>query len=177
MRSARFVGVAAGLLVAGVALSAGPAGASTRADAHKHPKSHKHHLSPIPGVEHPMTLEKKPVVRADKAKPPAKVLVKNLVTGTGPAVTATSTVSVKYVGADYRTGKDFTQATWQSGQPASFTLHNVVPGFSSGLVGMKVGGRREIVIPPKEGYGNRAVGPIKAHETLVFVVDLESVSP
>ena len=178
MRVAGVLGVAAGLAVAGVA-AAGPSGAApgvAATAAHKHPKAH-HHRGPIPVVVHAKTLKVEPVIRADKAKPPKKVLVKNLVTGTGAAATATSTVTVKYVGANYKTGKDFTVATWQSGQATSFTLHHVVAGFSSGLVGMKVGGRREIVIPSKYGYGKAHVGPIKPYETLVFVVDLEAVSP
>ena len=173
------LGAAAGLVVVAALAAAGPSGASpgvAATTAHKHPKSHVHR-GPIPFVVHAKTLKVEPVIRADKAKPPKKVLVKNLVAGTGAAATATSTVTVKYVGANYKTGKVFTVATWQSGQATSFTLHRVVPGFSSGLVGMKVGGRREIVIPSKYGYGKAHAGPIKPYETLVFVVDLEAVSP
>ena len=54
-------------------------------------------------------------------------------------------------------------------------LSGVVPGFKDAIIGMKVGGRREIVIPPAQGYGPNANGPIKANETLVFVVDLVQV--
>lgn len=158
----------AGLVAAGIV--AGPAGAMPAQAAKKH-----HHGSPVPAVEHAGNLKLQPVIRADKTKPPTKVLTKNLVTGKGATVTATSTVTVKYVGANYKTGKDFTQATWQNAQATSFTLHNVVPGFSAGLVGMKVGGRREIVIPSKYGYKGLSTGPIKPYETLVFVVDLEGV--
>lgn len=170
---AAVLGLVAGLATASV-VAASPAGASAALAAKKHPT--KHHGSQIPAVEHGATLTVEPVIRADKDKPPTKVLTRNLVNGSGAVVTATSTVTVKYVGANYTTGKDFTQATWQSGQATSFTLHQVVPGFSAGLVGMKVGGRREIVIPSKYGYQTASEGPIKPDETLVFVVDLESVS-
>jgi FKBP-type peptidyl-prolyl cis-trans isomerase len=130
----------------------------------------------LPAIGHATDLAKEPVVHADRSKPPARLLTKNLVVGTGATVAATSTVEVKYVGADYVNGKDFTSATWTDGQATSFALTTVVPGFAEGLVGMRVGGRREIVIPPSLGYGDKAEGPIKADETLVFVVDLESVS-
>lgn len=171
-RTGAVLSLAAGLGAAG-ALATVPAGASTAAASHK---PRKHHASQLPVVGHATSLSTEPSIRADKAKPPTKVLTKNLVEGSGAVVTATSTVTVKYVGASYKTGKDFTQATWQSGQATSFTLHQVVTGFSAGLVGMKVGGRREIVIPSKYGYKTTSDGPIKPYETLVFVVDLKGVS-
>lgn len=171
-RAVAVLSVSAGLGVAG-AVATTSAGASTSATSHK---PRKHVVSQLPVVEHAATLNAEPSIRADKAKPPTKVLTKNLVAGSGAVVTATSTVTVKYVGANYKTGKDFTQATWQSGQATSFTLHQVVTGFSAGLVGMKVGGRREIVIPSKYGYKTTSDGPIKPDETLVFVVDLKGVS-
>ncbi len=84
---------------------------------------------------------------------------------------------MKYVGADYTTGKDFTSTTWTENRPTSFALTTVVPGFSQGIVGMKVGGRREIVIPPSLGYGSHGSGSaVKPNETLVFVVDLKGVT-
>lgn len=115
-------------------------------------------------------------MRAGKGKAPKKLLVKDLVRGTGTAVGPSSTVDVTYVGANWKTGKDFTQATWSTGKPTSFPLSGVIAGFARGLVGMKVGGRREIVIPPSLGYRTTATGPISAGETLVFVVDLKGVS-
>jgi len=136
----------------------------------------KDHRGALPVIGHAKDLSAEPVVHADKHKAPTKLLVKNLVVGTGATATPTSTVKVKYVGADYTNGKDFTATTWQHGQPTSFSLKRVIAGFSQGITGMRVGGRREIVIPPKLGYGNAAQGPIKANETLVFVVDLQGVS-
>jgi peptidylprolyl isomerase len=171
--------VAVATATAGVALAATaaavwpgvPAGAASMA------AGKKHHPSRIPAVEHATDLSAEPIIRAGKGKPPTKVLVKNLVVGTGATVAGTDDdVTVKYVGANYKSGQDFTSATWTSGQPATFTLRGVVQGFAEGLVGMKVGGRREVVIPPKYGYGDHHEGPIVANETLVFVVDLESVS-
>jgi len=101
---------------------------------------------------------------------------KNLVVGTGATAVASNTVLVQYVGADYATGKVF-DSSWARGQPTSFPLNGVIPGFAQGIVGMKVGGRREIVIPAALGYGASGSPPAVApNETLVFVVDLKSLS-
>lgn len=140
------------------------------------PASASSRASVVPAVGNATNLNAEPVVHAGKGKAPTKLLVKDLVVGTGPVVTATSTVTVMYVGVNYKNAKPFTVSTWTSKQPAQFALNRVVPGFADGLVGMKVGGRREIVIPPSLGYGSAHEGPIVANETLVFVVDLESVS-
>jgi peptidylprolyl isomerase len=117
-----------------------------------------------------------PVISAGVANPPTRLVTKDLVVGTGATATSSSTVVVKYVGADYSTGKDFTSSTWTNDKATSFSLHTVVPGFAQGIIGMKVGGRREIVIPPSLGYGASGSGStIKPYETLVFVVDLKAV--
>ncbi len=122
-------------------------------------------------------LSAEPVVSPGKSPAPTTLVVKNLVVGTGAVATTSSTVVVKYVGAAYTSGKDFTAAPWTSGQASTFALSTVVPGFREGIVGMKVGGRREIVIPPALGYGAGGSGStIKPNETLVFVVDLQGVS-
>lgn len=187
------MGVAGLLSLAGVAWSGGTAWAASHSPAH-HPKGHhhasprdvhhthrkdrkdhKHHAPRLPEIGNATTMSAEPVVHATKGPRPRRLEVKNLVVGTGAAVTRASTVTVKYVGANYATGKDFTAATWTSGRATTFPLSGVIPGFAEGLVGMKVGGRREIVIPPRLGYGRSAQGPITANETLVFVVDLEGV--
>ena len=105
----------------------------------------------------------------------AKLETKDLVVGTGTVAAAGDTVGVKYVSVNYANGKDFTDE-WTSGKPTSFPLSGVIPGFAQGIEGMKVGGRREIVIPWTLGYGAKGQGPIGPKETLVFVVDLKSVS-
>ena len=117
-----------------------------------------------------------PVISAGSPPPPTSLVAKDLVVGTGAEASASSTVLVQYVGAAYSTGKVF-DSSWQRGQPLSFSLSGVVPGFAQGIEGMKVGGRRVIVIPPALGYGAAGEPPvIAANETLVFVVDLKSVS-
>lgn len=118
----------------------------------------------------------KPVVVVAGGPPPATLQVNDVVTGTGPEALPGQTVSVHYVGVSYSTGQQF-DASWDRGQPFSFPLGGgrVIKGWDQGVAGMRVGGRRELVIPPALGYGDRgAGGAIKPGETLVFVVDLLS---
>jgi peptidylprolyl isomerase len=126
----------------------------------------------------PSALKTEPQFSPPKGTPPKQLVVKDLIKGAGPAVTSTKqTLSVQYVGKVYKTGKVF-DASWTdgSGQPASLPLSGVIPGWQKGLIGMKVGGRRELIIPPSQGYGSTAQAKIPANSTLVFVIDLHSVS-
>lgn len=129
-----------------------------------------------PAVANATNLQVEPVISAGTPPAPTSLVTKDLVVGTGASASASSTVVVKYVGANYADGKVFDDSPWQQGSPATFPLDQVVPGFAQGIVGMKVGGRRQIVIPAALGYGSAgsppAVGP---NETLVFVVDLVKV--
>ena len=97
----------------------------------------------------------------------------DLVAGTGAAVAPTDTVTAQYVGIGAATGKKF-DSSWDRGQPATFPLANVIEGWQKGIPGMKVGGRRLLVIPGAQAYGaNPPSGSgIQANEALVFVVDL-----
>lgn len=119
----------------------------------------------------------KPKVTVPKGAPPKSLEVKDLEEGTGASAKAGDVVSVNYVGVNYKTGKEF-DASWSRGEPFTFTLGagEVIPGWDQGVEGMKVGGRRELIIPPELGYGSAGSPPvIPPEETLVFVVDLESV--
>lgn len=126
----------------------------------------------------PAALSKKPVVTVPTGAPPKNLVIKDIIKGTGPAATASSTVTVQYVGVLYQNGKQF-DASWNdgSGQPTSFSLAGgVIQGWSKGIAGMRVGGRRELIIPPNLAYGNKAQAKIPANSTLVFVVDLHAIS-
>ena len=125
----------------------------------------------------PAALKTKPKVTIPSGAPPSKLVVKDLIKGTGPAATANSTVNVQYVGELYKGGKQF-DASWNdgSGQPVSLPLSGVIKGWQQGIPGMKVGGRRELIIPPSLGYGATAQSKIPANSTLVFVIDLHGVS-
>ena len=126
----------------------------------------------------PSALKTEPQFSPPKGAPPKKLVVKDLIKGTGPAITSASqTVTVAYVGKVYKTGKVF-DASWDHPGKAPLTdpLSNLIPGWQQGMVGMKVGGRRELIIPPSLAYKNQAQAKIPANSTLVFVIDLHSVS-
>ncbi|MFO0748344.1 MAG: FKBP-type peptidyl-prolyl cis-trans isomerase [Myxococcota bacterium] len=119
----------------------------------------------------------KPTVTIPTTPAPTTLVTEDLAVGTGAEAVAGKTVSVQYVGVSWSTGKQF-DASWDRGQPFSFPLGKgqVIKGWDQGVAGMKVGGRRKLVIPPDLGYGaHGAGGVIKPNETLVFVVDLLGV--
>jgi peptidylprolyl isomerase len=119
----------------------------------------------------------KPNVKVPAGKPPKKLVIKDLIPGTGQAAKAGDPITVNYIGVNFAGGKPFDNS-YDRGQPFPFQLGGgqVIPGWDQGLVGMKVGGRRELVIPPSLAYGPSGQPPvIKPNETLVFVVDLLSI--
>jgi peptidylprolyl isomerase len=121
-------------------------------------------------------LSKEPHVTPPSGPPPTKLVTKEIITGTGTAAKTGSAVAVNYVGALYKTGKVF-DASWKRNEPFTFTLGKgqVIPGWEQGVVGMKVGGRRELIIPAALGYGAKGSPPsIPPNETLIFIVDLLS---
>src|SRR4051795_4055016 len=120
----------------------------------------------------------KPEIDFPDGPPPADLQVTDITEGSGAEAVAGSTVLTHYVGVAHSTGEEF-DASWNRGEPLSFRLGvgQVIAGWDQGLQGMKVGGRRKIVIPPHLGYGDRgAGGAIKGGETLIFVVDLVDVA-
>jgi peptidylprolyl isomerase len=119
----------------------------------------------------------KPKVEVPKGQPPAGLQIEDLAEGTGSTATTGDTVTVHYVGVSYSTGKQF-DASWDRGQPFQFQLGAgmVIPGWDEGLVGMKPGGRRELIIPPDLAYGPQGSPPdIPPNATLIFVIDLEQI--
>jgi peptidylprolyl isomerase len=110
--------------------------------------------------------------------PPAELVIEDIEVGTGEEAKAGHNVEVHYAGNAWSTRQQF-DASWDRGETFSFRLGagQVIGGWDQGVVGMKIGGRRRIVIPPELGYGSRgAGGVIKPNETLVFVVDLIGLS-
>jgi peptidylprolyl isomerase len=123
-------------------------------------------------------LATKPTVEAGKGPAPTKLETKDIVVGTGKEAIKGNTVSVNYVGALWKTGKEF-DSSWKRNEPFQFTLgmSQVIKGWDKGVVGMKVGGRRELRIPYAEAYGKEGNPPaIPKEEALIFVVDLLKVS-
>ncbi|WP_410587410.1 FKBP-type peptidyl-prolyl cis-trans isomerase [Amycolatopsis sp. lyj-23] len=124
-----------------------------------------------------MTLEK-PLIDRPDGPPPADLEITDLTVGDGAEATNGKTVTVHYVGVSHATGEQF-DASWDRGEPLRFGLGagQVIAGWDQGVAGMKIGGRRKLVIPPHLAYGDRgAGGVIKPGETLVFVVDLVGVN-
>ncbi|MEO7556139.1 MAG: FKBP-type peptidyl-prolyl cis-trans isomerase [Acidimicrobiales bacterium] len=113
-----------------------------------------------------------PNVPVQTGPPPSSLVVQDLTPGTGADVVATSTLTVNYIGVSCSTGKVF-DSSYKTGQPATFPLAQVIPGWQQGLVGMKVGGQRLLGIPPDQGYGTDGRPPtIAPSETLWFVVEV-----
>jgi FKBP-type peptidyl-prolyl cis-trans isomerase len=122
-------------------------------------------------------LSKEPKVTPPTGPAPTKLETKELITGTGAEAKNGDKVTVNYVGVLYKTGKEF-NASWETKEPFSFTLGKgqVIKGWDEGVPGMKVGGRRELIIPAELAYGKTGSPPkIPANEALVFVVDLLAV--
>lgn len=123
-----------------------------------------------------MPLER-PEIDFPEGDPPAELQTTDLHEGDGPEATNGSTVSVHYLGVSFSTGEEF-DASWNRGEAFDFPLGagKVIKGWDLGVAGMKVGGRRKLVIPPHLAYGDRPPSPaIKPGESLVFVVDLLAV--
>lgn len=125
-----------------------------------------------------MTDAEKPHVFVPPGEtPPTELVVEDLTVGEGDEATAGQTVTVHYAGNAWSTRQQF-DASWDRGEPFEFRLGagQVISGWDQGVAGMRVGGRRRLVIPPGLAYGKRgAGGVIKPDETLVFVVDLLGV--
>jgi len=135
-------------------------------------------INPIPAAQRSAagTAGTAPTVTVPSGSPPTTLESADLITGSGAAAAPGSTVTVQYVLADYATGK-VVQSSWTS-QPYSFTLGEgrVIPGWDKGIVGMKAGGRRELIIPPSLAYGPNGGQGIPPNDSLVFVVDVLKVS-
>lgn len=119
----------------------------------------------------------KPFVDPPEGPAPSDLEIVDLEVGTGPEAVPGKRVAVHYVGVAYSTGEEF-DASYGRGEPLVFGLgaRQVITGWDQGIVGMKVGGRRRLTIPPHLAYGDRgAGGAIKPGETLIFVCDLVGV--
>jgi peptidylprolyl isomerase len=130
-----------------------------------------------PAVSNAQDLSSKPKIAKPSGDPPTSLVKKDLVVGKGPAIKSGQLATVQYVGVAWSTGKEF-DASWDRGQPFQFPVgqQQVIQGWDEGIPGMKVGGRRELVIPPDQAYGAQSPGPgIGPNETLVFVVDLKRI--
>lgn len=120
-----------------------------------------------------MSLER-PEVDFPGGEPPADLQITDLVAGTGAEAVAGGTVLVHYVGVEFESGEEF-DASWNRGQPIEFPLQGLIKGWQEGIPGMRVGGRRQLVVPPEQAYGPAGGGHRLSGRTLIFVIDLLDV--
>ena len=119
-------------------------------------------------------MSERPLVAPHLGPTPEILLIEDLTVGEGAEAQPGQTAVVHYVGVGVSSGKEF-DASWNRGEPFDFRLGagHVIQGWDEGVVGMRVGGRRRLVIPSHLGYGESGAGGVIApNETLIFVVDL-----
>ena len=112
----------------------------------------------------------KPEIEFPGGEPPAELVITDLVIGDGAEAKPGGQVEVHYVGVDFETGEQF-DASWDRGESITFPLNGLIAGWQEGIPGMRVGGRRQLVIPPRLAYGETG-GHRLSGRTLVFVIDL-----
>src|SRR4051794_13713988 len=147
----------------------GTSAATPTATATATPIIEKVRGKPTPLPEVTPSGKQEPTIRPRAAKPPTKLVVRDLERGTGAVATPGKTLTVDYEGAHYDTGKPF-DSSWSTGTPFTFVLgaKQVIAGWEQGVEGMRVGGRRELIVPSDLAYGNHGQGPIVPNETIVF---------
>ena len=122
-----------------------------------------------------MASEKPHVYVPPGETPPAELVIEDIEVGDGPEATKGSTVVVHYAGNAWSTRAQF-DASWDRGDTFSFRLGEgmVIKGWDEGIKGMKIGEKRQLVIPADLGYGETGTpgGPIPPNATLTFDVEL-----
>ena len=116
----------------------------------------------------------KPEIDFPGDAPPSELVIEDLIEGEGDPLRAGQSILTHYVGVAHSTGEEF-DSSWNRGEPLGFRVGvgQVITGWDQGLLGMKVGGRRRLVIPSHLAYGERGAGGVIAPgEALIFVVDL-----
>ncbi|MEJ7727311.1 MAG: FKBP-type peptidyl-prolyl cis-trans isomerase [Actinomycetes bacterium] len=117
----------------------------------------------------------KPEIDAPDGPAPTELVITDMVVGDGAEAVPGAKVKVHYVGVEHDTGEEF-DASYNRGAPIEFPLRGLIQGWQDGIPGMKVGGRRQLVIPPELAYGPVGGGHKLSGKTLVFVIDLLAVS-
>jgi peptidylprolyl isomerase len=116
----------------------------------------------------------KPIIDRPDGPAPSELQIADLVEGSGPEAKAGDTVEVHYVGVEFDSGEEF-DASWNRGSSIEFPLRGLIQGWQDGIPGMRVGGRRQLTIPPEKAYGPAGAGHRLSGKTLVFVIDLLAV--
>ena len=116
----------------------------------------------------------KPEIEFPAGPAPTELVISDLVVGEGPEAKPGDSVDVHYLGVEFDTGEEF-DSSWNRGESISFPLRGLIQGWQDGIPGMRVGGRRQLVIPPELAYGPAGAGHRLSGKTLIFVIDLLGV--
>jgi peptidylprolyl isomerase len=116
----------------------------------------------------------KPTVEFPGGEPPADLEILDIVVGEGAEAKPGDVVRVHYVGVEFHSGEQF-DASWDRGESIEFPLNGLIAGWQEGIPGMKVGGRRQLTIPPEKAYGAAGSGHRLSGQTLIFIIDLLGV--
>ncbi|WP_099022137.1 FKBP-type peptidyl-prolyl cis-trans isomerase [Mycolicibacterium palauense] len=116
----------------------------------------------------------KPEIEFPDGPAPTELVIEDLVVGEGAEAPPGSTVQVHYLGVEYDTGEEF-DSSWSRNEPIAFPLRGLIQGWQDGIPGMRVGGRRKLVVPPALAYGPAGGGHRLSGKTLIFVIDLLAV--
>ncbi len=117
----------------------------------------------------------KPEVEFQDGPSPSQLVITDLVAGDGDEATPGAQVEVHYVGVEFDTGEEF-DSSWNRGESINFPLSGLIAGWQEGIPGMKVGGRRQLTIPPELAYGPEGAGHQLSGKTLIFIIDLLGVN-
>ena len=115
-------------------------------------------------------MTEKPEIEFQDGPASTELVIEDLIVGDGPQAAPGGQVTVHYVGVEYDTGEQF-DASWDRGESIEFPLRGLIAGWQEGIPGMKVGGRRQLIIPPRLAYGESG-GHRLSGKTLIFVIDL-----
>lgn len=119
-------------------------------------------------------MTSKPEIDFIEGPAPTELVITDLIVGDGAEAVAGGKVEVHYVGVEFDSGEQF-DSSWDRGQSITFPLNGLIAGWQEGIPGMRVGGRRQLVIPPAMAYGEAGAGHRLSGQTLVFVIDLLNV--
>ncbi|MEO6504807.1 MAG: FKBP-type peptidyl-prolyl cis-trans isomerase [Terrimesophilobacter sp.] len=117
----------------------------------------------------------KPEIEFYEGEPPQELITTDIEVGDGVEATPGATVDVHYVGVDVESGEEF-DSSWSRGASINFPLRSLIAGWQQGIPGMRVGGRRRLIVPPHLAYGSAGSGHHLSGRTLLFVIDLLGVS-
>ncbi|MEY2850104.1 MAG: hypothetical protein RI885_2771 [Actinomycetota bacterium] len=121
-----------------------------------------------------MTEKTKPEIEFYDGDEPTELVSIDIEEGTGDVAVTGGTVDVHYLGVDFASGEEF-DSSWSRGQSVDFPLRSLIAGWQEGIPGMKVGGRRQLIVPPALAYGEAGSGHRLSGRTLIFVIDLLGV--